>query len=97
MAPVRLQKIRTITSYAGHARFLAECTDTPAGWIADDVRQDHGIRSPYVFSPDWTVYTWTMPATGTAQPVVIFETSHKRYEVFRVHGPVNPIETRLAQ
>mgnify|MGYP001584742245 CR=1 FL=1 len=88
-----LRKIRTITSHVGISRFYAECDERPAGMILDSHRVAHGIRSPYACGPDWTVWTWNMPATGQAVPVVIFETSHKRYEVFQVlHGVTLPVE-----
>lgn len=80
--PTSVKKIKTITSYAGHARFLAECAEEPAGRI-DRIPE---IPSPYAYSPDWTVWDWN----GT--PVVIVETSHRRYEVFKVLGPVTPVE-----
>lgn len=83
---VTLRRIKTLTSHAGHARFLAEVADAPLGTIPDGVRAAHGIPSPYAYSPTWSV----LDRDGT--PVVIFETRHRRYEVFTVEGPLGPVE-----
>lgn len=91
-----LRRVKTITSYAGHARFLAECDETipgsgdmtMLGTIPDADREAHGIRSPYAYSPVRTVFSH--PRHGA---VAIFETAHKRFEVFTVAGPLGPIDT----
>ena len=85
---VTLERIKRITSHVGKARFLAECAETPLGVIAR--RPD--IPSPYAYSPTWTVEAWHRTPT-TIIPVVIIETAHKQYDVFRVTGPVDPRES----
>jgi hypothetical protein len=70
-----MQRIRTIKSYAGHARYLAGCQEEPIG----EIDRQSDIPSPHRYSPRWTV--WTHIQDG---PVVIVETAHKRYEVFAV-------------
>lgn len=69
-----LQRIKRITSHAGHARYLAECEDTPFV-----IARQTDIPSPYAYSPEHTVY-----AFQSIQHVVIIETAHKRYDVFAV-------------
>ena len=69
-----MQRLKVITSYTGHARFLAECDEEPAGWIA----RQADIPSPYSYGPDHAVWAW-----GNRK-VIIVETRHKRYEVFEV-------------
>jgi hypothetical protein len=71
-----LQRIKTIRSYAGHARFLAECAELPVAYLARV--QVEEIPSPYAYSPTVQI----LDHDGEA--VVIFETNHKRYEVFAV-------------
>lgn len=75
-----LRRIKRIRSHAGHARFLAACEPEPIGTVP---RQ---IPTPYASGPTHIVWAWG----GT--PVVIAETSHKVYDVFRVDGPLGPKE-----
>ena len=70
-----MQRIKTITSYAGHARFNAECTLTGQYLAKSQVSY---IRSPYRYSPSVQILRWH------GVDVVWFETSHRRYEVFAV-------------
>jgi hypothetical protein len=75
-------RLKVITSHVGHDRFLAEC-DAHLG----EIPYVKSIRSPYAYSFRWPVYAWR----GT--PVIIRETSHKRYEVFAVpQDMVEPIQ-----
>jgi len=71
------KKLKTITSHAGHARFLAECEETDLGHI----RRQDTIPSPYAYSPVWPVLSWQKRA------VIIREVSHRRYVVFEVFNP----------
>lgn len=73
-----LKRVLRITSYAGHARYLATVADDPLGWIP---RQD--IPSPYAYSPTHCVLN--DPRRGG---VIIVETAHRRYDVFRVDESV---------
>ncbi len=69
-----LTKIKTITSHAGHARFLAECDGEFAGYIP----RQTDIPSPYAYSPTHAVWMWD------TKPVIIVETKHRRFTVFAV-------------
>ena len=64
-----MNRLKTITSHTGKARFLAECVDF--GYIP---RSD--IPSLYTYSPTHTVYRWNGLST------IIVETRHKHYEVW---------------
>lgn len=69
-----LQRIKRITSHSGHARFLAECEEHPAG----EIHCQPDIPSPYAYSSTWTVYE------RMGRLVLIRETAHKQYDVFEV-------------
>lgn len=69
-----LKKIKTISSHAGHFRFLHEQDDNVLGWIP----RQKDIPSPYSFGPSHLVGQWNGKA------VIVVETRHKRYEVFEV-------------
>lgn len=69
-----LKRIKRIPSYTGHARFLAECSEEPAGWIPHQT----DIPSPYAYSPEWVVYEWQ------GRYVTIRETAHRQFDVFEV-------------
>ena len=75
-----LTRVRVLTGYAAHARFLADVNEQPIGSIPRQVHQ------PYAYSPDHTVWAWR------GVPIIIAETRHRRYEVFRVEGPIGPVE-----
>lgn len=85
-----VKRIKVITSHAGHARFLAECDEETPGRgdlvILGYIPRRTDIPSPYAYSPMWTVYRWN------GRPVIVRETSHKRYEVFAVSGPLSPTD-----
>lgn len=66
MAPT---KVKTITSHAGLSRWYGEVT--PYGWIPRT-----NIRTPYASSPTHDVYLYRN------EPVIVCETSHKRYEIY---------------
>lgn len=70
---VQLQRVRILTGYAAHARFNVE-VGRPLGYIHRTINQ------PYCYSPTHTVYAWR------GGPIIICETRHRRYEVFRVIG-----------
>ena len=74
-----MKRIRTLTSHAAHARFLAECGD----WTVGHVAKPENIPSPYHAAPWYPVLEWIVSPNRT-RLVVIFETSHRRYEVFEV-------------
>jgi hypothetical protein len=69
-----MKRLKTITSHAGHARWLAEISEEPVGYIA----RASGIPSPYAFSASHPVWEWN------GRTVFWVETRHKRYEVFEV-------------
>lgn len=66
--------IKVITGHTGLARFMVELGEEPIG----EVKRQYGIPSPYAQSSVDTVWDWK----GT--PIFIRETSHNRYEVFKV-------------
>lgn len=70
-----MKAIKTITSHAGLARWLATVEDTE---FLVDRKVFAGIPSPYAYSPVKPVYVWN------GKNVVWFETRHRRYEVFEV-------------
>ncbi len=72
-----LKRLKTITSYAGHARFLARVEGTGEYLARCDVAD---ISSPYRYSPSIEI----LEHQFDGKKVVIFETSHRRYEVFEV-------------
>jgi len=76
----RLTRIKVITGHAAHARFLAAVSEEPIGTI--DRRPE--IPSPYCFSSDHQV--WDLDGA----PIIIVETQHRRFEVFRVDGNITP-------
>lgn len=71
-----MKRLKTITSYSGLARWLAETADETVAWIARV--QVEEIPSPYAYSPTKAILDWN------GKQVIYFETSHKRYEVFEV-------------
>ena len=75
-------KVKTITGYAPLARFYAELSEQPIGSIP----RVPEIPSPYAYSPVHLVSDWR------GVPVIIVETRHRRYEVFRVSGPLGPVD-----
>lgn len=74
-----LKKIKTITSHTGHARYLAECDESPIFWLvnSDEIPRDK-------FSYSCTVQVLRHHTSRGSEAVIIRETSHKRYEVFAV-------------
>lgn len=70
-----LKRIKKITSYTGHARFLAECEDTDRYIARCDVAD---VPSPYRYSPSVEILRYQ------DKEVVWFETRHRHYEVFEV-------------
>lgn len=79
-----LARVRVLPSYAAHARFLAETSEAPMG----EIPRVASIPSPYAYSPTHMVWDWQ----GT--PIIIVETAHRRYEVFHVVGPIQPVDAR---
>lgn len=74
-----ITKIKTITSHAGYARFLATLTsEDPIGTIP------RKIHTPYAYGPTHIVW-----ALGDKQ-VFTAEVRHKRYEVWEVTGELDP-------
>ena len=74
-------RLKVLTGYAAHFRFLSECKEEPLGETASDLE----IPSPYCYSTTRVVYDWH------GKPVVIYETRHRRHEVFAVEGQISPI------
>lgn len=69
-----LKRIKRITSHSGHARFLAECEEEPAG----EIPRQYDIPSPYSYAYIWPVYQ------RMGKLVLIRETAHKQFDVFEV-------------
>lgn len=74
--PTGFQLVKTIRSHSGHARYLAELSEEPIGWLA--TCQIEGIPAPYAYSP--TVPIWANEEDG--RKVIVKETSHRCYQVF---------------
>jgi len=79
---LKVDRIKVVTGYAAYARFLAEVSEDPIGTI--DRRSE--IPSPYAFSQDHPVWDWN------GVQIIVVETRHRRYEVFRVEGDITPVE-----
>ena len=80
-----MKRLKTITSHAGYARWLAETSEQPISWIA---RCDTtSIPSPYAYSPSTGVYRWN------DHDVVSFEVRHKRYEIYEVPAGIQRFAT----
>jgi hypothetical protein len=80
-----MERIKVITSHAGLARWLAETSEEPIGFLARADVAD--IPSPYAYSPTKAIYDWN------GRAVVWFETKHKRYEVFAVPAELRRFAT----
>lgn len=80
MIPKRIKRIR---SYTGHARFLMDCAEETTHWLARVQLEE--IPSPYTYSPSVPILRHIGSDDAAALgDVVIFETSHRCYDVFRV-------------
>lgn len=75
-----LTRVAVIIGHAAHARLNAQMDEQPIGEIPRQIPQ------PYAYSPTHYVYAWR------GVPVIVCETKHRRYEVFRVDGPLLPVE-----
>src|SRR5208337_1983014 len=72
-----MKLLKTMRSYAAHARWLAEIDESePMEYLARVQVED--IPSPYSYSPSNMILKWN------GKSVVCFETSHKVYQVFEV-------------
>jgi hypothetical protein len=71
-----MQRIKTINSHVGLARWLSEVAEAPIGFLARV--QTEPIKSPYAYSPSVQILDWN------GRSVIYFETAHKRYEIFEV-------------
>ncbi len=69
-----MKRIKVVTGYAAHARFMAELVEEPIG----EIPRDPAIPSPFAYSPVHVVWQ------RGEQRVVIVETRHARHEVFEV-------------
>lgn len=76
------KRVRVLSGYSAHARFLAE---TGEGYLGE-IPREAGIPSPYRYSPTHVVLDWN------GVPVIIVETKHRRYEVFEVTGQIDPVQ-----
>lgn len=69
-----MERIKRIRSHTGYARFLANCL------FVDTMPRQADIPSPYAYSSEHVVYKYE----PTGQNVIIVETAHKQFDVFRV-------------
>jgi hypothetical protein len=67
-------KVKTITSYAGYSRYLAECGET-LGFIPRDLE----IETPYTSGAVHAVF-----AGPDGKSVIVCEVGHRRYQIFAV-------------
>ena len=83
-----MQRLKRITTYRGHAQFLAELEQYGIGTIP---RQPE-ISSPYAYSPTHTVHVWHHSR------VFLVGTAHKQYDVFEVPPgvTVTPFDSELS-
>ena len=73
------RRVKVLSGYAAHARFLAELDDELIGYVP------HQIPSPHRYNPVHAVNRWR----GRGKHVIVVETAHRRYEVYQViAGPV---------
>ena len=80
-----MKRIKVINGYAASARFHANVSEQPLGYIAHQP-----IESPYSYSPSHVVLNWG------GKPIIIVETKHRRYEVFAVPpSMIEPSEDRI--
>lgn len=73
------RRLRVVIGHSGLARFMAEI-EGPIGSVPREV------PTPYAYGPTHAVWSWR------GVPVVIAETRHRRHEVFRVEGPIGPVD-----
>ena len=66
-----MKRVKRIRSHAGHARFLAECSETGR-------TVPSSVRSPYHFTDRVAVYRYR------GLDVIVVETAHRRFDVFAV-------------
>lgn len=82
MATMTTAVIKTIRSYNGLARFLAECDQDEDGCaliVRETPRRDD-IPSPFACSPEMSVHRWR------GRDVIVSEVSHRCYQVFDATG-----------
>lgn len=72
-----MKALKTIRSYAGHARFLAETEGTTL-----EAPSVAFPKQPYRYSPTVDVMLWN------GRQVVCLETSHRVYQVFAIPADV---------
>lgn len=83
-----MKRVKVINSHAGLARWLAETAEDPIGYLARCQTRD--IPSPYCYSPTVQILNWN------GKPVVWFEVSHKRYEIYEVPDTMHTFSTDAA-
>jgi len=70
-----MKRLKTIKSYTGHARFIAETIPTRSYLARCQIEH---IPSPYRYSPSVEILLWK------GRDVVWFETRHRNYEVYQI-------------
>lgn len=75
-----LTRVKVLTGHAAHARFSVDLSDKPIGSVPRE------IPTPYAYAQTHMVWDWA------GVPVIIAETRHRRYEVYRVDGPLGPVD-----
>jgi hypothetical protein len=76
-----LRRIQVLDGHEARRRFIAETSPTLMG----EIPTCPDIPSPYTFSATRLVYA------HKGACVCIYETRHRRYEVFAVTGPLSPV------
>ena len=81
---IEFRRIKRITSHVGHGRYLMDelIGDNDGAIPIGEIPRIPQIPSPYVFSPRHLVF-----AHRKGGMVIIVETAHKQYDVFKVYGP----------
>lgn len=71
---MNMTRVKVLNGYAAHARFGVELSERPSGWVVFSGEAD----SPYAYARVRPVFR------RGEDHVLIVETRHRRYEVFRI-------------
>ena len=72
---VGLHRVLRLRSYAAHARFLVDVSESPVAWLAACQVE---IEQPYRSGPSHGVYDWR------GRCVIVLETGQRQYDVYEL-------------